>query len=57
MDWLTQGWPLILVAGALGWMMFRRGGQGGGCCSGASEPGSRKPAEQRSARERAEQQH
>lgn len=55
MDWLTQGWPLILVAGAFGWMMLRRGGQGGGCCGGASEPDSRKPGEQRSAPERVEQ--
>lgn len=39
MDWLTQNWPLILVTGAFGWMMFRKGG----CCGGMSEPDSRKP--------------
>lgn len=36
MDWLTQNWVSILIVAAIGWMMFGRGGQGGGCCGGAA---------------------
>ena len=46
MDWLTQNWSLILVAGVFGWMMFGRRGAGGGCCGGmGSEPEPRKTDE------------
>lgn len=58
MDWVTQNWPLILVAGAFGWMMFRRGGQGGGCCGGgAREPDPRAPAEKTTEPRPAEHRH
>lgn len=46
MEWLTQNWVTILIAGAFAWMMFGRRGQGGGCCAGATnEQETRKPGE------------
>lgn len=37
MEWLIQNWPLLLIGGALLWLMFgRRAGQGGGCCGGGA---------------------
>lgn len=50
MDWLTQNWTWILVAGAFAWMMFGRRAQGGGCCGGAvGERDPRKSAEETAA--------